>query len=121
MCGAECHLRQGSGHQDAAVPCEGRGGVFISKLSSPSNTSCWGSRKARPGGCVRCQLVEPQPLLLESGCGVVMAEKWGVKDLENKVISRELMLCSTRSSSSSNRGSYSVVIVVAAAVLLVVQ
>ena len=84
MCGAECHLRQGSDLRDAAVPCEGRGGVVMSKLSSPRNTSCWGSRKARPGGCVRCQLVEPQPLLQEAGCGVVMAEKWGVEDLENK-------------------------------------
>ena len=36
------------------------GVVLISKLSSPSNTSCWGSRKARPGGCVSCQLVEPR-------------------------------------------------------------
>ena len=36
------------------------GVVLISKLSSPSNTSSWGSRKARPGGYVSCQLVEPR-------------------------------------------------------------
>ena len=56
---------------------------MISQLSSPRNTSCWGSRKARPGGCVRYQLVEPQPLFQEAGCWVGMAEKWGVEDLVN--------------------------------------
>ena len=49
MCGAECHLREDADHQDAAVPCEGWGAVLILQLSSPSNTSCWGSRKAKPG------------------------------------------------------------------------
>lgn len=27
------------------------------------------------------QLLEPQPLLQEAGCGAVMAEEWGVEDL----------------------------------------
>ena len=67
------------------LQCLVKGGVvLIPKLSSPRNTSYWGSRKTRSGSCVRCQLVEPWPLLQEAGCWAVMAEKWGVEDLENK-------------------------------------
>ena len=64
----------------------------------------------RPGlGLHKVQLVELWALLQETGCWVVMAEKWGVEDLVNV----GLILCSTRSTSGSNRGSYSVVVVVA--------
>ena len=53
--GAKCHLREGSDCRGTAVPCEGWGGVLISQLSSPRNTSYWGSRKARPRGCIKCK------------------------------------------------------------------
>jgi len=49
--------------------------VLISKLSSPSNTACWASRKV--------QLVEPWPLFQEIGCWALMAKKWEVEDLVN--------------------------------------
>ena len=83
MCGAECHLRQGSDHRDAAVPCEGRGGVD-SNVVQLQEHFLLGIQEGQAWGCGRCQLVEPWPLLQKAGCGAVMAEKWGVEDLENK-------------------------------------
>ena len=86
------------------LQCLVKGGVvLIPKLSSPRNTSYWGSRKARPGSCVRCQLVKPWPLLQEAGCWAVMAEKWGVEDLVN---GGAHLSSSTTSTSGSYKGSY---------------
>ena len=65
------------------MPCEGRGGVDFTVVQ-PQEHFLLRIKDSQAWGLVRCQLVEPWPLLQEAGCWAVMAEKCGIEDLENK-------------------------------------